>query len=392
MSDVAEANAVEAKTPAKTSHYEASKELVIQSQGAVSVPMPTNFAQMQDFAATMAAAGPMVGKPFRENKGACLAILTQSMRWGMDPYAVSQKAYVAAANGDGPVGYEGQLVAAVVQSIAPLQKRLRCEYLGDGDTRQIKVIGYLKGEDEAFEYLSPPLVKLRPAKNSSGYLKGSQLWETDPDQQLWYYGVRAWSRKWTPDVIMGVYTPDEMQTIGEERRSGAAPISMVDDNEAAQDADFTPIDALLNKGGKENADLKAGAKVDGDGRASEESDKPETKPAKGKAGSKPAAAAADTPQETKGTDDSHTQPLGGEAGLSSNSGPAADETGTDEDADDPDDAALVAGVEARILPGKSLSSRKAVEEHRGALNRIATMGSDELKARAEKILKDWPPR
>lgn len=55
-----------------------------------------------------------------------------------------------------------------------------------------------------------------------------------------------------------------------------------------------------------------------------------------------------------------------------------------------EDETIVAGVESQLLPGKALSNRKAVDEARGALSRIAVMGVDGLRERAELILKEYP--
>lgn len=72
--------------PVKTTVPTASRELTVSHQGNASVPMPTNFEQMERFAQLMARGTNMVGIAFRDNPGACLGALIQSMRWGMDPY------------------------------------------------------------------------------------------------------------------------------------------------------------------------------------------------------------------------------------------------------------------------------------------------------------------
>lgn len=207
---------------------ETSRGLAVDDAGGARVPMPRNFAELQEMASFMSRGGAMVGSAFQGSPGACLGIITQAMRWGMDPYAVSQKAYQATKdNPNAPIAYEAQLVAAVVLRNAPLQRRLRSRYEGSDDTRKIIITGWLKGEDDPFEYESPPLATLKGK---------SPLWTKDPDQQLWYYGVRAWARRFVPEVIMGVYTPDERD---EQREREAAPqrrvITLTGDEPAASE-------------------------------------------------------------------------------------------------------------------------------------------------------------
>lgn len=49
-------------------------------------------------------------------------------------------------------------------------------------------------------------------------MRNSPLWATDPRQQLAYLAVKRWSRLYAPDVILGVYTPDELDEANREMR------------------------------------------------------------------------------------------------------------------------------------------------------------------------------
>lgn len=60
----------------------------------------------------------------------------------------------------------------------------------------------LKGEDEPRE-LDLLLAQAR--------VRNSTLWADDPRQQLAYLAVKRWARLYCPDVILGVYTPDELE-------------------------------------------------------------------------------------------------------------------------------------------------------------------------------------
>ena len=152
--------------------------------------------EVVDFAQVMSRAKGVLRKDFFENPGGCLALTMQALRWEMDPFAVAAKAYIV----DGGVAYEAQLVHAVVNTRAPIEGPLQTEYAGEGDMRTIVVRGTLRG-GEVKEYLSPPLRQIKGK---------SPLWTKDPDQQLHYYGTRSWARRWCPEVLLGIYTPDEL--------------------------------------------------------------------------------------------------------------------------------------------------------------------------------------
>jgi hypothetical protein len=180
---------------------------VIGTGGAANI-VPRSLSEVMEFSKTMALAGPCIRPQFRNNPGACLAMTMQSLRWGMDPFAVANKAYMVKNKaGDEQIAFEAQLIHAVVNERAPLQRRLRAEYSGEGPTRRCKIIGFLKGEDLPFEYESPEIGKIG--------VKNSPLWTADPDQQLFYYSTRAWARKIVPEILLGVYTDDEI--VAQER-------------------------------------------------------------------------------------------------------------------------------------------------------------------------------
>lgn len=160
-----------------------------------------NLAEVMEFGQLMAKAGPMIGKAFRGNPGACVGITMQAMQWGMSPFAVSQKAYVT----NDTIAYEAQLVTAVINAHAPVKERPQYEYHGEGATRRCVITATLKGDSKPSIYTSPEFGTITT--------KNSPLWKQDPDQQLGYYSIRAWARKYCPEIIMGVYAVDEIASV-----------------------------------------------------------------------------------------------------------------------------------------------------------------------------------
>lgn len=50
-----------------------------------------------------------------------------------------------------------------------------------------------------------------PVYLSSVVTRNSPLWATNPKQQIAYLAVKYWARLYCPEVILGVYTPDELE-------------------------------------------------------------------------------------------------------------------------------------------------------------------------------------
>lgn len=175
------------------------------------------FNKCNRLAEMMAKGACTVPKHLQGNVGDCFAIIGQSLRWGMDPYAVAQKTHLV----NGTLGYEAQLVIAVINNRAPIVDRIKFEYFGDwskvkGKDDKSTDIGVIcratfKGDDEATE-LSLTMAQV-------GHVRNSPLWAADPRQQLAYLAAKRFSRLHCPDVILGVYTPDELAAREEAPRN-----------------------------------------------------------------------------------------------------------------------------------------------------------------------------
>jgi hypothetical protein len=183
---------------------EVSGTIALSAAAGTRTIAPENMAQMFEFAKMMAISGPCVRPAFRGNPGACLAIALQAFRTGADPFAVANKAYITTSrSGDEQIAYEAQYIHAVVNNSGRLKQRLRPIYSGTGGNRKCKIVGHVVGEDEPLEYESPTVDSIA--------VKNSPLWKGDPDQQLFYYSSRAWARRHLPEVMLGMYTGDEIK-------------------------------------------------------------------------------------------------------------------------------------------------------------------------------------
>lgn len=159
----------------------------------------SNAGQLLDFAKMMAVANSGVRKHLRGNPGACLAICTQAVEWGLSPFAVANKSYFV----NDQIAFESQLVQAVILKRAPIKGRIKFEFTGDGAQRVCRAWARLAEDpEEVIEYVSPAFGMITP--------KNSPLWKSDPDQQHAYYSGRALCRRHFPDVLLGVYADDEL--------------------------------------------------------------------------------------------------------------------------------------------------------------------------------------
>jgi hypothetical protein len=188
---------------------------------------PDLFAQFERMAVMMASATVAVPEHFRGKPGNCFAVIAQAWRWRMDPYAVASKTHITKG---GLMGYDGQLVSAVVTTLAPIRSRPAYEYLGDwsrvlGKVKEQKseksggsyyVATYTPDDEEGLgvvvraTFIDETVPREIITMMAQAYPRFSTQWATDPQQQIGYLAIRKWARRYTPDVLLGVYTPEEL--------------------------------------------------------------------------------------------------------------------------------------------------------------------------------------
>lgn len=166
----------------------------------------TNAAEVMDYARMMAASGFAVRKEFRNNAGACLALVDDAIRFGMSAYFLARRAYLV----NDMLAYESSVFAAVIIQRGPLAKLPAYSYEGEGPDRVCTVTLYLKpgvAENDVIVHQSPPRGEIKP--------QNSPLWKSDPDQQQGYYTIRAAARRHFPHVLGGAVDLEEAQSARE---------------------------------------------------------------------------------------------------------------------------------------------------------------------------------
>ena len=176
----------------------------ITAQPAGLALVPTNINDAMRLAEMMAK-GKLVPQALQSSPADCLLVIEQATRWGMSPFAVAQEVSVI----QGKLMHSGKIVAAAIQSSGVLAGRLHYDYSGAGDDRTVTVSGTLAGESKPRDVA----VRLGDVRTNN------KVWATQPDQQLAYHGARVWARRYAPEVMLGVWSPEEMpETPQEEPR------------------------------------------------------------------------------------------------------------------------------------------------------------------------------
>lgn len=160
------------------------------------------------------------------NPSDCFAIVLQAAQWRMNPFAVAQKTHLI----NGNMGYEAQLVNAVVTSSKSIEGAFEYVWFGPWEKvigkfvtktnakgQSYKTPGWTPQDEEGCGIrISAKLVGESEPRElelllSQAQTRNSTLWASDPKQQLAYLAIKRWTRLYLPAVLMGVYTPDELE-------------------------------------------------------------------------------------------------------------------------------------------------------------------------------------
>lgn len=189
--------------------------------------------------ATIAVPDHLVGKP-----ADCMAIVMQAMQWGMNPYSVAQKTFFV----NGKLGYEAQLISAILSSSGAIRGRFHYEYGGNwekcirskdvtvkkmgnkGAYEKTERVRDWSDEDEEGLYIRAGAIIRgeseitwgEPLYLASVAIRNSPLWVTKPKQQILYLATKDWAKAYCPAAVMGFQDADDL-SYREERVINPAP-------------------------------------------------------------------------------------------------------------------------------------------------------------------------
>jgi hypothetical protein len=183
------------------------------------------FEHAQRIAASIAHS-PLIPEHLRRNKhrefeaheilANVMLVTSQALLWDVHPFTIIGETYVVG----GRLAYQGKLIAAIINSKAKLQHRLRYSFIGKKGTPEftVKISGTFVGEND------PSELELSVAEARTE----NQMWVKDPEQKLIYSGVVRWARRFCPEIILGIITEDDgerMETWSKEASAAPAPKS-----------------------------------------------------------------------------------------------------------------------------------------------------------------------
>jgi len=183
------------------------------------------------------ASSTIVPKDYQKNVGNCLIALEMSARLNTSPLMVMQNLYVV----NGRPAWGSQYIIAMINRSKKYTTELQFELTGSG----ADMACYAYATDAFGHKVVGPTITMKMAKEEKWLDKPGSKWQTMPEVMMRYRAASFFGRLNCPDMIMGMYTVDEVVELDEEQYSVSDYTQRVEQsvaNEIAENANKDVID------------------------------------------------------------------------------------------------------------------------------------------------------
>lgn len=183
----------------------------------------------------------IIPKDYQGNISNCMIALEMASRLGTSPMMVMQNLYIV----NGRPAWSSQYIIAMINSSRKYKTELQYHMEGEGD----KLSCYAYAEDYNGHTVKGPVISMEMAKNEGWLGKNGSKWKTMPEVMIRYRAASFFGRLNCPDMIMGIYSTDEVIELGEQeyRIEDAIVVAEHAANEEAENkANSVPIDGAAS--------------------------------------------------------------------------------------------------------------------------------------------------
>ncbi len=181
----------------------------VASSGKLSV-----FSDAQSFEtalrmAQVLAGSTVVPKSYQNNVGNCMIAIEMASRIKTSPMMVMQNLYIV----NGNPAWSSQWIIAMINSSKRYKTELQFEFGHDPEDGGLSCLAY--AEDYSGHRVEGPKITMTMAEKEGWLNKSGSKWRTMPEVMIRYRAASFFGRVNCPDMIMGIYTQEEVYDMGE---------------------------------------------------------------------------------------------------------------------------------------------------------------------------------
>ncbi len=168
------------------------------------------------------ASSTIVPKAYQGNVGNCMIAIEMAARINTSPMMVMQNLYIV----NGNPSWSSQWIIAMINNSGRYKTELQFEFVGTPGTDSYGCRAY--AEDRTGHRVEGPLVTMQMAKDEGWYGKSGSKWKTMPEVMIRYRAASFFGRVNCPDMVMGIYTQEEVYEMGDDYAGPVAPVLVTD--------------------------------------------------------------------------------------------------------------------------------------------------------------------
>ncbi len=166
--------------------------------------------------ATALSKSTIVPKEYQRNEGNCIIAIEMANRLKVSPMMVMQNLYIV----NGKPAWSSQYIIAMINNSKKYKTEILYKLTGEGDSRSC--MAYV--EDYDGHIVEGPVITMKMAREEGWSTKNGSKWKTMPDVMLRYRAASFFGRINCPDMIMGMYSVEEVQEGNFDDLKSAEPV------------------------------------------------------------------------------------------------------------------------------------------------------------------------
>lgn len=158
----------------------------------------------------------VVPKEYQGNVGNCMIAIEMASRINTSPMMVMQNLYIV----NGRPAWSSQWIIAMINSSHRYKTELQFEFGNSKEDGGLSCRAW--AEDWSGHKVYGPKITMTMASNEGWTGKNGSKWKTMPEVMIQYRAASFFGRMKCPDMIMGIYSSDEVLDMGEIPTDGFA--------------------------------------------------------------------------------------------------------------------------------------------------------------------------
>jgi len=152
----------------------------------------------------------IVPKAYQGNPGNCLIAIEMASRIDTSPMMVMQNLYIV----NGNPSWSSQWIIAMINNSGRFRTELQFDFGYAPEDGGLSCIAWAL--DKGGRKVTGPKITMQMAKDEGWYGKSGSKWKTMPEVMIRYRAASFFGRVNCPDLVMGIYSQDEVYDMGEE--------------------------------------------------------------------------------------------------------------------------------------------------------------------------------